>query len=234
MSLVIRAAAAQSSGGVPRIAVPRPRRRLLQAANVALVALALAACNPLTRPSPARQTYLLEPPLPPAVAHAKPGSVRVTRVDVAAPFRGREFVYRVDALRYETDFYDQFLVAPAAMFTEQTSRAIAAAHVFSAVVPPESGADSDATLQGFVSALYADARDGQPVAAQLVITYYLAREASGTTPVWSHEYRRQVPLAERTPAGYAAALNQAFGEILAELTRDLSALSLAPPASGAG
>jgi uncharacterized lipoprotein YmbA len=234
MSLVSRAAPAHSSGVAARVAMPPGRRRVLLGGTLALAALALGACNPLTRPAPARQTYLLEPPLPAAVARAKPGSVRVTRVDVAAPFRGREFVYRVDALRYETDFYDQFLVAPAAMFTEQTSRAVAAAHVFSAVVPPESGADSDATLQGFVSALYADARDGQPVAAELVITYYLAQEASGTTPVWSHEYRRQVPLAARTPAGYAAALNRAFGEILAEVVRDLSALSLPPPASGAG
>jgi uncharacterized lipoprotein YmbA len=205
---------------------------LARAVAPVLLVLALAACNPLTRPSPVRQTYLLEPPMPAAVARSQPGSVRVARVEVAAPFRGREFVYRVDPLRYETDFYDQFLVTPAAMFTEQTSRALAAARVFARVAPPGSGGDSDATLDGFVSALYADARDGAPAGAELVVTYYLARQASGITPVWSHEYRRHVDLGERTPAAYAAALNQAFGEILAELTRDLAALQLpAAPAA---
>jgi cholesterol transport system auxiliary component len=205
---------------------------LARAAAPVLLALALCACNPLTRPSPVRQTYLLEPPMPAAVSRTQPGSVRVARVDVAAPFRGREFVYRVAPLRYETDYYDQFLVAPGAMFTEQTSRALAAAHVFARVAPPGTGGDSDATLDGFVSALYADARDGAPAAAELVVTYYLAREASGMTPVWSHEYRRHVDLAERTPAAYAAALNRAFGDILAELMHDLAALQL--PAAPAG
>jgi ABC-type uncharacterized transport system auxiliary subunit len=195
----------------------------------ALLAVALAACNPLTRPAPVRQTYLLEPPLPAAVAQSRPGTLRVSRVDVAAPFRGREFVYRVDALRYETDFYDQFLVAPGAMFTEQTARALEAAGVFARVVPPGSGGDADATLQGFVSALYADARNGVPVGAELAITYYLSRDAAGTTPVWSHAYRRRIELAERTPAAYAAALNRAFGDILAELARDLAALPLPQP-----
>jgi ABC-type uncharacterized transport system auxiliary subunit len=199
-------------------------------AAAALLALALAACNPLTRPAPVRQTYLLEPALPAAVARSRPETLRVTRVDVAAPFRGREFVYRVDALRYETDFYDQFLVAPGAMFTEQTARAIDAARVFARVLPQASGADADASLQGFVSAMFADARDGQPVAAQLSITYYLSRDASGTTPVWSRDYHRRVELGERTPGAYAAALNRAFADILAELVRDLAALPLAPPA----
>jgi len=35
-----------------------------------------------------------------------------------------------------------------------------------------------------------------------------------------------VPLAQQTPAAFAAALNTAFGDILAELTRDLSAADL--------
>jgi ABC-type uncharacterized transport system auxiliary subunit len=196
----------------------------------ALLAIALTACNPLTRPAPVKQTYLLEPALPAAVPRPRPGTLRVTRVDVAAPFRGREFVYRMDALRYETDFYDQFLVMPSAMFTEQTARAIDAARVFTRVLPQGSGADADASLQGFVSAVFADARDGQPVAAELSITYYLSRDASGVTPVWSHDYHRRVELGERTAAGYAAALNRAFGDILAELVRDLAALPLPPPA----
>jgi ABC-type uncharacterized transport system auxiliary subunit len=210
-----------------RCAAPR-RGAIVRCLGVALCAVALAACNPLTRPAPVRQTYLLEPPLPPAAAKSRPESVRVSRVDVAAPFRGREFVYRVEALRYETDFYDQFLVAPSAMFAEQTGRALDAARVFARVVPPGSGADADATLQGFVSALFADARNGEPVAAELTITYYLARTDTGATPVWSHEYHRRVELAQRTPSAYAEALNRAFGDILAELVRDLAALPVPP------
>jgi cholesterol transport system auxiliary component len=188
--------------------------------------LVLSACS-FTREQPIKETYLLEPAMPPAVAKPQPLSVRVASVSVAAPFRGRNFVYRSGALKYETDFYVEFLVPPQAMFTEQTSRALEAAHVFARVVPPGSGADSDVTLDGFVSALYGDARAGNPATAELVITYYLfGSGGSGSAPTWSHEYRRHVDLATQTPAGYAAALNTAFGEILAELTRDLAALQI--------
>ena len=192
--------------------------------------LALAGCS-LTREAPVKQTFLLEPAMPPAVPRAQPMSVRVAAVNIAAPYRGRSFVYRVGALRYETDYYVEFLVAPASMFAEQTARALEAAHVFARVVPPGSGADADATLEGFVSSLYAEATDnGTPTAADLAVTYYLTPTATGAaTPSWSKEYRRHIALPTRTPAAYAAALNQAFGDVLAELTRDLASLQLPKP-----
>jgi ABC-type uncharacterized transport system auxiliary subunit len=192
--------------------------------------LALAGCS-LTRESPVKQTFLLEPAMPAPVPRAQPMSVRVAAVNIAAPYRGRSFVYRVGALRYETDFYVEFLVAPASMFAEQTARALEAAHVFARVVPPGSGADADATLEGFVSSLYAEATDsGTPRAAELAVTYYLTPTSAGAaTPSWSKEYRRHVELSTRTPAAYAAALNQAFADVLAELTRDLAAVQLPKP-----
>jgi ABC-type uncharacterized transport system auxiliary subunit len=199
--------------------------RLPRRAALALLLVSLAGCS-LTRDAPVKETYLLEPPMPPAVAKAQPASVRVAAVNVAAPYRGRSFVYRAGPLKYETDYYTEFLVAPAAMFAEQTTRALEAAHVFSRVVPPGSGADADATLEGFVSALYAEADNGVPVAAELSITYYLTPSVGASMPAWSKEYRRHVDVAAHTPAAYAAALNQAFGDVLAELTRDLATVQL--------
>lgn len=201
--------------------------RAWRAAAPFLLVAALAACS-LTRSAPVKETYLLEPALPPAAARAQPLSIRVTAVNVAAPFRGRAFVYRVDALRYESDFYAEFLVAPASMLTEQTSRALEAARAFARVLPPGSGADADIELEGFASALYADAKEaGRPAAAELAITYYATSSVTGSAvPAWSKEYRRHVTLGAQTPAAYAAALNAAFGDILAELARDLAAVAL--------
>jgi cholesterol transport system auxiliary component len=208
--------------------------RLLRRAGVAVCALACAALvagcsSPFSREAPVKQVYLLDPPMPPAVAKSKPASVRVGLVNVASPFRGRSLVYRAGGLRYETDFYVEFLVAPTAMFTEQTSRALSASKVFANVVPPGSGADSDFSLDGFVSTLYADAHDGNPDAADLTITYYLTPVGAGPLPTWSREYHKHVDLATHTPAAYVQALNQEFGEILAELTRDLAALEIPKP-----
>ena len=62
--------------------------------------------------------FLLEP----AAAAASTGtpkaeSVRVGIVNVAAPYRGKTFIYRESDLRYESDYYDEFFIAPAIMLS---------------------------------------------------------------------------------------------------------------------
>jgi len=191
--------------------------------------LALAGCSAISRPSPVRQTFLLDPPAPPAVAQSQPGTLRVGTINIAAPFRGKTFVYRVSDLRFDTDYYVEFLVPPATMLTEQTTRALDHAKPFARVAGPGVGAAADAewVLDGFATALYADTREAAKPAAELDITYYLTPTAgSQETPVWTREYRQHVPMRDATPVAYAEALNKAFGEIVSELARDLASSQL--------
>ena len=90
-------------------------------ALVAIAAIVLASCA-LNRPAPVKQQYLLDPPAPVAVAKSQPTSVRVGAINIAAPFRGRNFVLREADLRYETDYYSEFLIPPSTMLTESESR----------------------------------------------------------------------------------------------------------------
>lgn len=198
-------------------------------ATMMLVAL-VAGCSAITRPAPIRQTFLLEPPAPSALASARPGVLRVGAIGVAAPFRGKAFVYRMSELRFETDFYVEFLVPPSAMLAEQTARALGQAKPFSRVASQGGASNGDWVLSGFVPALYADARDAAKPAAVLEITYYLTPAAAGEeTPVWSRDYRQRVPMSDATPAAYAQALNRALGEIVAALARDLASADLPKP-----
>jgi len=187
----------------------------------------LAGCSALQRESLVRQTFLLDPPLPAPVASAQQATLRVGRVDVAAPFRGKTFVYRTADLRYESDFYVEFLVPPATMLAEQTARALVHARPFAAVAGPGNGTDAQWVLDGFATAIYADYRDRTKPAAELDITYYLTATANAEqTPRWTREYRQRVAMREATPQAYAEALNQAFGMILVDLARDLAAANL--------
>jgi cholesterol transport system auxiliary component len=192
---------------------------------------ALAACTAITRPAPVRQTFLIDPPLPQPLSQSQPGALRVGNVNVAAPFRGKAFVYRLDNLRFETDFYVEFLVPPAVMLTDQTARALERAKPFARIVGRSTTADAEWVLDGFASALYADTRDAGKPAAEIAITYYLS-PAGGfeQTPLWTHEYRRHAAMRDASAVAYAEALNAAFGEIVAELARDLSTVRL--PAKG--
>ena len=194
---------------------------------VLVVAALVTGCSGITRPAPVRQTYLIEPVAPSPVARPQAGSLRVGAINVAAPFRGKAFVYRLDELRFDTDYYVEFLVPPATMLTEQTARALAAAKPFERVNGPGSGAEADFVLDGFASALYADTREAGKPAAEVVITYYLTSAAgSAQTPIWQRQYRRHTPMRDASAVAFAEALNVAFGEIVAELARDLAAVQL--------
>ena len=196
----------------------------------ALAVAVLAACSAITRPAPVRQTFLIEPPAVSPITQPQPGALRVGPISVAAPFRGKSFVFRMDELRYETDFYDEFLVPPASMLTDQTTRALARARPFTRISGPGATADAEFVLDGFASALYADMRQPGKPAADVAITYYLTPTTGvERTPIWSHEYRRHTPMRDASAAAYAEALNVAFAEIVGELARDLAAVKL--PAS---
>jgi uncharacterized lipoprotein YmbA len=198
-------------------------------ALVALVAVVstLAACS-LSRPYAVKRTYMLEPTAPAAAAATKATSVRVGVVNVAAPFRGKSFVYRETDLKYEADFYDEFFIAPTAMLSDATAKALAAAKVFRRVVPFGAVADDgDFVLDGFVSELYADTRNAATPTAVLSITFYLSPNAvAGSSVIWSREYRQRVAASGASPEALAAAWNTALSSILAELARDLAAAEL--------
>ncbi len=205
----------------------RPWGKILCAA-----ALALAAGCTFTRTAPVKDMYLLDPALPAAVGKPMLGSLRIGTLQVGAPFRARTFVVRDTELKYESDFYNEFIVPPGPMLAEDTARALANAKVFADVRRPGVAVTSDWLLDGFVGALYADMRDAAKPAAVLEITYYLTRDDAGATaPVWSKVYRRQVAMASTAAKDYVTALNTALSEILAELVRDVAAVQLPPSPS---
>ena len=206
----------------------RPSRIL--AVATALAAAALAAGCSFSRPAPVKQVFLVEAPTPPAAAKTQQATVHVRNVGLAAPFRGRNFVYRETDLRYESDFYTEFLVAPAAMLADGTARALERARVFARVVPPGSPPEGDYLLDGFFDAFYVDLRDAGKPAAEAVATYFLSRGDPATpVPFWSKQYRQRAPVSGSGADAYAAALSAAFAAIATELAADLAAVSLPKP-----
>ena len=206
------------------------RRRRTGSITAALACAQLAACSPFTRESPVRQTFLLAAPSAAAVAKPQPGTLRVGSINVAAPFRGKTFVYRVSDLRYENDFYVEFLVTPGTMLAEQTARALEQSKPFARIAGPGTSADASWVLEGFASAIYADRREAGKPAAVLDITYYLTRAAvDEQVPLWTHDYHERVPMRDASATAYAEALNAAFGAVVTALSLDLSGVQLPQP-----
>lgn len=206
--------------------------RVAAALGALALAAALASCS-FSRPSPVKNTFLLEPRLPSAASSPKAATLRIGTINVAAPYRDRAFVYRTGELEYESDFYHEFLVAPASMIAQATAKALDAANVFARVVPsgsaPEEG---DYVLEAFVSDLYADAR-AKPAQAVLGVSFYLTRTTFPSAVVWSQRYVERAPIDGTSAAALASAWNEGLSRVLASLAKDLSTADLAAPSRAA-
>ena len=207
--------------------LPRTHAHGLAAIALAAAIAALAACS-LSRPSPVKHMFLLEPAAPPPAAKPQDASVRVGMITVAASFRGRTLVYRRDDVTFESDFYSEFFVAPAAMLADATAKALTTANVFRRVTPSGSAPyESDYVLDAFVTELYGDLREPAKPASVLSVTFYLS-QAGLVTPkvVWTKEYRQRVAAGDGSPEALVRGWNAALSTITGELTRDLAALAL--------
>jgi cholesterol transport system auxiliary component len=195
------------------------RRRALMAA----AALLGAGCS---QPAPVKSTFLLEPARGvPAAAVTRRATLKVDPVSVAGPFRGRSLVYRESELKYEADFYNEFLIAPGAMIGEKIASWLAEAGLYQAVLPPDGAFDADQHLEAFVSELYGDFRDPAHPAAVVTIKFFLtdAKAAEGVF-AWTAELRGRRDIPSRSAEALVAGLNAAFGDVLQQLATALGAL----------
>jgi uncharacterized lipoprotein YmbA len=194
-------------------------RRIL----VAILVGTLAGCG-FTRPATVKQTYLLQtqPPASPA-ATPRPTTLKIGVVDVAVPYRGKGLVYRETDERYVADFYNEFLVPPAAMFTESIGAWLADAKVFRDVLPAAANADGDYVLVGFISELYGDDRDHTQPAAVLNAKFFLIDNRTvNSVPFWQTEIRQRVALSTRSHDALIVGWGTAWTAILTELARQLA------------
>ncbi|MFM9885733.1 MAG: hypothetical protein ACKVQT_22115, partial [Burkholderiales bacterium] len=146
-----------------------------------------------------------------------PLALRVNRFVVAQPFDGRPLVYRASDLRFEIDFYNEFLALPATMLTERTMRWLGDAKVFSAVVPMTSNLDARHVLEGAVWTMHGDYRNPQAPSATLGVRFLLANDDANGPTLLDRSFTRTVRVTDRSPERLVAAFDEALSGILGEL-----------------
>src|SRR5262245_57240700 len=114
-----------------------PRLRASACALYALLLLAVSTSGCLlSRPAPVRNTYLLElNPGQPTSDTSLPGVLLVGGFEVAQPFAAKEMVYRFDEYRYDSDFYNEFFVAPRDMIGQRVLEWLQGARPYETVAP---------------------------------------------------------------------------------------------------
>lgn len=181
--------------------------------------VALTACA-FERPAVRVRSYLLAPPDPAAAHDAAARALYVAPFDIAPQFEGKPLVYRFDEVRYEADFYNEFLVAPRMMFKEHSEAWLRrAGYAVAAHATPHT-----ATLRGRVSALYGDFRDPRRPLAVLALRFALMPPGKDdVAAILERSYDYAIPLADRRAATLVEGLSIAFGRALADMDGALRA-----------
>lgn len=201
--------------------------RFAVAAGILLVVTLLAGCAP-KKSFPDKRYYVLDASRPRgASSPAKDVVLSVRRLRVSPRYERKGLVYRTGELNYESDFYNEFLISPSAILTQEVRQWMEASHLFRNVVASASHMAVSYILEGNVTALYGDYRDAGSPKAVLEMQFFLISDISVETEVaFQRDYREEVPLKETSPEALVDGWNEALGQILAALEQDLRAVSL--------
>lgn len=190
----------------------------------ALALLALCSgCVSLEKAYPDKRYFVLETspqedPANPTVNE----TLQVSNIRVSPRFADRGFIYRISAAGYESDFYNQFLVSPASLITEEIRKSLIGSQLFKYVISPSSPLQPSYVLDGAVNALYGDFRDTDSPRAVLEIEFFLTSEIPAKPGILMQKrYAKSIPLSARSPEALVQGWNQALQEILISLVADL-------------
>ena len=205
---------------------PAPGRNALTVCLI-LYSLLAGGCS-LKKAAPVKASFLLEARRADAAAPTKgTATLRVRNLQVAAPFEGRGFVYRLGDVRYESDFYHEFLASPRAMLTEQTRQWLAGSGLFQVVADSSSKVDATHGLSGNVSALFADYREASAPKAVLAVEFFVTDNRGAEEQImFQRSYREEIVLTDRAPESLVRGWSTALGKILASLEKDLAQAAL--------
>jgi cholesterol transport system auxiliary component len=194
---------------------------------LALLALCVA-CVGIERRYPDKRYFVLEVP-----AQASPSNptanetLQVSNMRVSPRYADRSFVYRTSEAGYESDFYNQFLVAPASLITEEVRKGLIDTQTFKHVIGSTNQSQPSYVLDGAVNALYGDFRNVDSPRAVLEMEFFLTSESPAKPGILMQKrYSKSIPLTVRTPEALVKGWNQALEEILTSLTADLKVAGL--------
>jgi len=194
-----------------------------------IVPLMLGGCVNLNKSYPEKRSFALDvgsdhQPTPTAGSAV----LRVSRFRVSPLFAGRAMVYRVGELQYDNDFYNEWLVSPSVLLTQQVQGWLSKSNRFRFVLTGMNHVEPTHVLDATVTEFYGDYRSGGSPQAVLGVEIMLIDDRKDETVLFRRSYRQEVPLTGRAPDALAAGLSQAARQVLIDFDRDLDGVSLEP------
>jgi len=214
------------------------RRVLSVAALCATAILSLTGCVSLTKSYPEKRSYVVDVGGASKEADVlaprdEPSVLKINRLRVVPFFAGRAMVYRTAELQYESDYYNEWFVAPGSLLTQQFTAWLSGNGPFHVVLMGTNHIEPTHVLEGTVTEFYGDFRQsGQPKAV-FAIDLHLLDGKDERRMLMRRSYRQEVPLNSASSDSLAQGLTQALRLVLGEFGRDIASIVASPSTSSA-
>jgi cholesterol transport system auxiliary component len=157
---------------------------------------------------------------------AEAGTLQIASARISPRYADKNFVYRRSDTRFESDFYNEFLISPGVLVAEELRQGLSQSGLFKFVVGSVNALAPTHTLETVVNTLYGDFRDLRAPQAVMEIEFFLSQEESPSGIVFHKRYHRTIPLKGRNPEALVQGWNQALDAISRSLVTDLKASSV--------
>jgi cholesterol transport system auxiliary component len=181
-----------------------------------------AGCLDLKKSYPEKRSFVLDVGAPQQQGPSNGAIVlKIHKFRVSPLFAGRAMVYRIADLQYESDFYDEWFVAPATLVTQQMYNWLSQSGGFHLVGLGMNHVEPTHLLEGTITDFYGDFR-GAPRAVFGLELHLL--DALHQQPSLRRTYHQEVPLGDRSSDALAHGLTEALRLVLADIAKDLASV----------
>jgi len=191
---------------------------------LAVIMMCPTGCLDLKKSYPEKRSFVLDVGAPPQETPANGAIVlKINKLRVSPLFAGRAMVYRVADLQYESDFYDEWFVAPGTLVTQQVHQWLSRSAGFETVVVGTNHVEPTHLLEGTVTEFYGDFRAAPR--AVLGLELHLL-DAIHERQFFRRTYHQDVPLSDQSSDALARGLTEALRAVLVDVVKDITAVGL--------
>ena len=189
---------------------------------LAVIVVGGAGCLDLKKSYPEKRSFVIDVGAPQQQTPPNGAIVlKINKFRVSPLFTGRAMVYRVADLQYESDFYNEWFVAPGTLLTQQVHQWLSQSGGFQLVMAGTNHVEPTHLLEGTVTEFYGDFR-ATPQAV-LGLELLLLDAGHGRQPFFRRTYHQAIPLRDRSSEALARGLTEALRVVLVDMAKDLEA-----------
>ncbi|MDX9701949.1 MAG: ABC-type transport auxiliary lipoprotein family protein [Candidatus Auribacterota bacterium] len=186
-----------------------------------LTVFLIAGC--VSRQQYNRQTFVLDVKRDTQPAGRTFGILEIPVFSVLSIYAGQGLVTRTSPVGYQTDFYNEFLVAPNQMITDIVRVWFNESGMFSAVITPDRNIRPDYILYGTITQLYGDfSEPAYPKAVVEIQVNCMALHSRQQSVVFSGTYSMDNQIQKTSAQGLVDAYSMCISKILIRLEDDIA------------